>query len=290
MKIAGIKYYIKKKFPKWVANKLYKQHFGRDIDWNHPTEFNEKLRWLQFNTDTSKWTVLADKYKVREYIESQGYGNLLVKLYGVWDKTEDIDFQTLPDSFVIKTNHGSGSVYIVKDKNKANLESIRENLKKDLADDFGTISAEPHYHLIPRVIIAEELLESGENESSSLVDYKFYCTYGEPQFCGVMFNRNIKSHTYNVRLYDNGWNDISHLLDENVNRGSHGISKPQNFEAMKEFCRKVCKEFPFVRMDFYECGGKLYFGEFTFTPAACTGGSLGKEACKILAEKIKIPS
>ncbi|MBD5195135.1 MAG: hypothetical protein HDS84_00050 [Bacteroidales bacterium] len=288
MKLDKLKYNIKKLFPKFEANRLYNRYFGRNINWKNPTEFNEKIRWMQFKTDTSKWTLLADKYKVRKYIEDQGYGELLVKLYGVWDNAEDIDFDKLPESFVIKTNHGCGSVYIVKDKSKVNYEEIRQKLAKDLKEEFGIITAEPHYRKIKRKIIAEELLHQDNSQSSSLIDYKFYCVHGEPQFCGVMFNRDIATHRYNVRLYDNDWNDISGLLGKDVNKGDKGISKPVNFDKMKEFCRNVCKEFPFVRMDFYECDGKLYFGEFTFTPAACTGGSLSKDACDILSKKMKI--
>lgn len=280
--------FVFKHFPKWQANRLYKKQFYRYIDWRNPTEFNEKLRWLQFNTDTSKWSQLADKYRVREYIKNSGYGDLLVKLYGVWDDAEKIDFNLLPKKFVIKTNNGCGSVFIVRDKTKINLEEIRSNLKKELSNKYGIVSAEPHYLKIKPVIIAEELLEQENHISSSLVDYKLYCVYGEPQFCGVMFNRDIKKHKYNVRLYDNDWNDISNQLAPEVDRGSSSISEPHNYDLMKKFCHEVCKEFPFVRMDFYECNGNLYFGEFTFTPAACTGGSLGSEACNWLSRKIDI--
>lgn len=287
--IRKIRFYIKKYYPKNYANFLYKRQFGRGINWKNPTEFNEKLRWLQFNTDTSIWTLLADKYRVRQFIKDKGYDEILVKLYGVWHDPREIDFDSLPNRFVLKTNHGSGSVYIIKDKATINKEVLLNKLSSDIKLEYGVLAAEPHYLHISPVVMAEELLEQDGKESNSLIDYKFYCVNGQPVFCGVMYNRDIISHNYSVRLYDNDWNDISHLLDQKVNRGKHGISKPINFDAMKEFCRNVCKDFPFVRMDFYECNGRLYFGEFTFTPAACTGGSLGKEACKILADKIQIP-
>ena len=282
---------LRRFFPKWHANRLYKAQFGREIDWINPIEFNEKLRWLQFNTDTTKWTLLADKYRVREYLEKKGYGDMLVKLYGVWDKAEDIDFSILPNKFVIKTNHGCGEVYVVKDKRKEDLEKIRSILKKDLSKPFGEETAEPHYLKIKPVVFAEELLEQDGDFSSSLVDYKFYCIKGNPEFCGVMYNRDVTHHKYDVSLYDNNWNEINQFLGEfpHTTIKKTSIPRPQTFDTMKRFCQDICKEFPFIRMDFYECQGKLYFGEFTFTPAACTGAPLSPEACNILAEKIELP-
>lgn len=299
MKTGGSIYSIKKKFgyifkkffPKWQASRLYQFGFGRKINWKNPKEFNEKIRWLQFNTDISKWSLLADKYKVREYLEKKGYGNLLVKLYGVWEKAEDIDFSKLPDCFVIKTNHGCGSVYIVNDKHSIDLEQIRQKLKKDLSEKFGIETAETHYRNIKPVVIAEELLHQDGDFSSSLIDYKLYCTHGKNQFCAVMYNRTMSNHAYDINLYDNNWEDISGLIGSypNVNSGKGMIPRPHNFDLMKRFCKDVCSEFPFVRMDFYECYGNLYFGEFTFTPGACFGRPLGEKACKILSDNMNLP-
>ena len=280
---------IKRSFPRWTANRLYRIQFSRSINWNSPTEFNEKLRWLQFNTDTSKWTLFADKYKVREYLTDNGYEDMLVKLYGVWEKAEDIDFTILPNSFVLKTNHGSGDVFIIKDKQTENLDNLRKELNKALQEPFGIKTAEPHYLKIKPIILAEELLTQDGDFSSSLADYKFYCIYGEPIFCGVMYNRDVANHTYDVNLYDSEWKNVNELLRMHTVQNAPTLSQPKNFEKMKAFCHDVCAEFPFVRMDFYECNGKLYFGEFTFTPAACTGGTLGTEACNILANKLQIP-
>lgn len=282
---------IKRIFPRWTASRLYKYYFGRKINWQNPTEFNEKIRWIQFNTDTSRWTLLADKFLVRKYLEDKGYGNMLVKLYGVWENAEEIDFDQLPESFVLKTNHGSGGVYVVKDKSKVNLNQIKKDLNHSLSETFGVQTAEPHYFPIKPLIIAEEVLTQDGNVSKDLIDYKFFCINGNPQFCAVMYNRDIDHHTYDVRLYDIDWNDISHLLGKykHTKVGSMDIPVPKTFEQMKKFCLDVCKDFPFVRMDFYETNGKLYFGEFTFTPAACTGAPLGIIPCNILSEKLILP-
>ena len=128
--------YAKYNPQKW-AGKLYKNSFGRSIDWKNPKEFNEKIRWMQFNTDTSEWSLLADKYGVRKYLKTKGYEGILVKLYGKWDKADDIDFNSLPNSFILKTNHGYGEIIIVKDKSKANLLEIRKKMDYYLNTPFG---------------------------------------------------------------------------------------------------------------------------------------------------------
>lgn len=284
--IRRVPLFIRKKFPKWYADKLYLIHFGRHINWKNPTEMNEKIRWMQFNTDTSKWSWLADKYKVREFIKEKGYQDILVPLYGVWERPEDIDFSNLPKKFVLKSNHGCGSVYLINDKNNINIEEIKNQLKKDLHQTYGIKTVELHYSNIKPLITAEALLEGKETFSSSLVDYKFYCVNGIPLYCGIMFNRNSIDHSYNVQLYDMNWENCSEFLNEQVKKTSVQIPKPKNFDRMIEFCIDVCKEFPFVRMDFYEVEGKLFFGEFTFTPAALKGGSLSKFVCEEIGSKI----
>ena len=269
-------YNYAKNNPKKWAEKLYKKNFGRPIDWKNPTEFNEKIRWMQFNTDTSEWSLLADKYRVREYISSKGYGHILIKLYGKWDKAEDIDFTSLPNSFILKTNHGSGEIIVVKDKSKANLEKIRIKMQNYLNTPFGIWSSEPHYLKIKPCIIAEELLIQDGNLSSSLIDYKFYCFHGIPDVCGVFYDRSLDTHENGMTPYDMEWNKHEEWRREDILKPCKDIPKPLTFELMKQVCKDLASQFPFVRMDFYEVNGNLYFGEFTFTPAALTGGTVNR--------------
>ena len=278
-----------KLFPKHRASKLYRLYFHRPLNWIHPTDLNEKIRWIQFNTDTRKWSLLADKLRVRDYLKRNGYEKNLVKLYGYWEKAEDIDFSRLPEKFVLKTNHGYGNVYVIKDKNKENLEVIRGQLGKAIKQPFGYFTAEPHYTKIKPYILAEELLEQDGGISSSLIDYKFYCIDGVPQYCLVVYNREYNSLNHHVKLYDMMWQDCSHLLKKYIPRSDLQFPKPKTLTEMIAFCNAMCSDFPFVRMDFYEVSGKMYFGEFTFTPAACTGGSLGEELCLQLGKLIKLP-
>lgn len=264
---------------KW-ANKLYKSKFGHDINWVNPKELNEKIRWMQFNTDTTQWTELADKYAVREYVKYKGYEEILVKLYGKWNRAIDIDFACLPNSFVLKTNHGSGEIIIVKDKIQTNLEDVRHRMQHYLETPFGIMTAELHYLKIKPCIIAEELLIQDGGISSSLIDYKFYCFRGKPVACGVFYDRNVELHKNGVTLYDMEWNEHKEWRRKDLAKVYKEIPCPKTFQQMKLACKDLASQFPFVRMDFYEVDGRLYLSEFTFTPAALGGGSFDIEILK----------
>lgn len=157
--------YIKHRNVRWaehhpmlLANYYYKNVMGHDINWSNPIDLNEKINWLKFKTDTSIWTTLADKYLVRNYIEEKGLGHLLPKLYGVWNNADDIDFEKLPNQFVLKTNHGCGTVILVKDKSTIDYASVRKQMNHWLTIRFGLETVEPHYLAIKPLITAEELL------------------------------------------------------------------------------------------------------------------------------------
>ena len=276
--------------PKEYADRIYKKKFGRHINWDNPTEFNEKIRWMQFYTDTEIWSQLADKYRVRKYLEKRGYGDILVKLYGVWNNSEEIDFDSLPNSFVLKTNHGSGEVIVVKDKRSVDVSLIREKMDYFLHTPFGFQTAEPHYLHIKPVILAEEMIENDSSWSTSLVDYKFYCFNGEPFCCTVFFNRDIEKHQRFAEIYDMGWNRHDEWLRDTYRPDvAIDVPRPQCLVQLLETCRKLAADFPFVRMDFYVKGEKFYFGEFTFTPAACSVSAFNNEACSnVLGPLLKI--
>lgn len=277
-----------KRHPMWLANRLYKKNFGRPINWMHPTEMNEKIRWMQFNTDTSKWTELADKYRVRDYVSQKGYGDILVPLLGVWDNADDIDFSKLPNSFVLKTNHGCGDVFVVRDKSKIELDNLRHKIQCFLDKPFGFETAELHYLHIKPCIIAEEMLPNDSGFSSSIVDYKLYCISGKPYCCAVFYDRDPVTHHTNSTFYDMQWKRHDEWRSGCIQTPSKNIPRPKTFDRMIQACHDLTIEFPFVRLDFYEASGKLYFGEFTFTPAALTGGSLSRKLCVMIGEKIEL--
>ena len=258
--------------PANYAKYAYKKITGRKLNLKDPKDFNEKIQWLKVYADTSQWTKLADKYKVREYIEECGLKDILVKLYGVWERAEDIDFSKLPDKFVLKTNHGHAKIILVKDKSKLDIEDTVQKLNKWMKERYGLVSFEPHNWNIPRRIIAEEYLEdeSTKNISLSLIDYKFQCIHGEPENVTVMYNRGAD---FKACAFDMNWNSLRDraagrlLEDYPVSE----INKPKLLDEMIKVCRILSRPFVEVRVDLYEVDGKVYFGELTFTP----GGDMG---------------
>ena len=188
--------------PKTLAQHLYKKRLGKRIDWDNPKDLNEKIQWLKFYSDTSEWTRLADKYEVREYVKEKGFGENLVKLYGKWDKAENIDWVSLPDKFVMKVNNGSGDVVVCSDKKKLDINEVSKYFNKMLKRKYGFSTAEPHYLDIPPCIIAEEMLDVSKQPivSSSLIDYKIWCFEGKPECVWACYNR--KKGSVEVATYD----------------------------------------------------------------------------------------
>lgn len=251
--------------PQKLADIIYYQKFGQHINWNNPLDINEKINWLKFNTDTSIWTRLSDKILVREYVKEKGLSEILVPLYGVWDTAEDIDWESLPNSFVLKSNHGCETVLLVNDKTKIDFSNVKSLTSKWLKFVFGITTAEPHYiHIKPR-LMAEEYLKDETGLSSSIVDYKFFCLGGQPYAIMVGINRTIGIGA-SFAFYDTNWNLIPDMID-----GSHKYDKlpqipcPKNLNKMLEVAKILSHDFPQVRVDLYECGNKIYFGELTFT-------------------------
>lgn len=284
-------YHYIKSHPQYQAGRIYEDYLGRKLNWDNPQEYSEKGRWLQFNSDTSLWSELADKYAVRKYIAEKGYGEYLPKLYGVWDDANDIDFSKLPISFVLKTNHGSGEVCIVKDKSLIDEAEVRKAMNKYLHTPYGYETAEPHYLKIKPRIVAEELLENTCKESRSIVDYKIFCFLGEPFLVDVCYNRDKKAHRLDENWYDTNWN-----VKEGYSSGDYVplvLPRPKSLEKMYEICRVLTKDFPLVRLDFYDVNGKAYVGEMTFTPSGFNGDSL-TDAARMEVGKFldltKIPS
>jgi len=280
-----------KKYLKYRASLAFRHRFNRDIDWKNPKDLNEKIQWLKFHSDISLWTDLADKYKVREYVKECGLEHLLVKLYGVWENPEDIDFDKLPESFVLKTNNSCGTNLIVKEKKNLDTDQAIGQLKKWILESRRIITLEPHYFKIKPLIIAEEFL-STENQdigSNSLIDYKVWCINGEPQFVVAFYDRNTSP--YSVELFDIDWTPHPEyrIFTEKAKLGTKQLSKPEVLNEMVLACRKLSMGFPQVRIDFYIVNQKLYFGEMTFTSQGGSNYLYTQAFLNMLGEKIKLP-
>lgn len=278
-------------FPKKVIDYRFYDAYGRFINWNSPKSLDEKINWLKIYSDTSLWPNLADKYEVRKYVSERGFSDSLVKLYGKWDKVEDIDWNSLPNHFIIKTNNGSGDVIKCYNKNTFDYQKNIKTLKKLLHLKFGYDMGEQQYAKIRPCIIAEELLDSNNQafKSDSLIDYKFLSFNGKPTYIWVCFNRT--HHSTDVAVYDLDW----HFHPEFSVSTSHyklctkPLPRPKALEEMLHMASVLSKGFPFVRVDLYEVGGKAYFGEMTFTPAAGFNTFFSNNFQMILGKKIILP-
>ena len=250
--------------PRKLASIRYKNRTGRDLDWNNPQDLDEKVNWLKFNTDTSEWTRLSDKYLVRDYLIERGHEDLLVKLYGVWSDADEIDFDQLPDRFVLKTNHGSGLVMIVKDKRQLDIPQTRKTLNKWLKVPYGIESVEMQYLPIKPRLIAEELLEDDNPDSFSLVDYKVFCLDGKAYCFMICANRVMGVHM-EATFYDLDWHIIPNVLTSEHKNDHVAVRKPQCLPELIKAAEDLANGHPEVRVDFYIVGNKIYFGEMTFT-------------------------
>ena len=255
--------------PFFYAKREFRRHFGRDMDLQNPTNLVEKFYWIEKNEDLSLMTICADKYCVREYVSNKGCSSTLVKLYKKWDSPDEISFDDLPNSFILKINNGSGDVTIVRDKSKANIDEIKKHFQ-ELFDSpyglYGEKNAQFHYTKIKPCIVAEELLSNNAVFSSSLVDYKIWCFNGKPESIFVAYNRTTDSIC--MDLFDAQWNNIPEHLNPSHHYQYHPeniIPKPKSLDDMLKFASLLSKGIPEVRVDLYDVNGKVYFGEMTFT-------------------------
>lgn len=253
--------------PDFIMLRLqYRIKMGFLPDFKHPKRFTEKLQLYKMRYRNPLMHQCVDKYEVRKYVESKGLTHTLNELYGVYDKPEDINFSTLPHSFVIKTTDGGGglNVIVVKDKNTADYNDILAKLNLWNHRKKGSVNVGREWAYdgdYPSRIIIEKYLEDrvgGDN----LIDYKFFCFNGEPKFLYVVTDRKPGEYAF-LGVYDIHFNKLQvYRCDER--RAEYAIAKPKNYEEMVEVARKLSADFPHVRVDLYNIDGKIYFGELTF--------------------------
>lgn len=266
---------------------LHAAELGRLPDLKNPKDFNEKIIWMEFNVDTSMWSQLADKYNVRNYVAEKGLRNILIPDIGVYVNPEDIDFESLPQSFVIKSTNGCGQIIIVNDKDKLNISETIDEIKNWKRKKFGYSSGEKHYLSIPFRIMIESLLPL-KNQNLP-IDYKFYCFNGEVKYCLVVSERIIKGGTYLLNLFSlPEWEEINDAIYPEYKGNGKTILKPLILDEMIKTASVLSRGFPFVRVDLYEVNGKIYFGEMTFTPAGGRKPYMPKEFLLKLGELIQI--
>ena len=255
---------ITKISPKLATKILFVIRTGKKPNLKNPKTFNEKTTVLKLDyfNKNQKFANLADKYEVRKYIENKGLSNILNELYAVYDNANEIDFDKLPNQFVIKCTHGCGFNIICRDKSKLDINKTKEQLNRWMKQKYGYETQELHYTKIkPRIIIEKYL---GDQTNKMLIDYKIYCFNGVPKCILVCSEREKK---LKLSYYDLKWNRIDY---EDKNWSSkENIKKPKNLDKMIEYAAILSKDIKYVRVDFYDFDGVIIFGELTFTPACC---------------------
>ena len=249
---------------KWMLPLQYKIKLGRWPNLKHPKRWTEKLQSYKMYYRNPVLHTCVDKYEVRNYIKQKGLSDLLVKLYGVWGNANDIDFDSLPPSFILKTTDGGGgeTVLLVKDKSREDLELIRKKLNSWLGRKNIDAGREWAYTGIKKSqIIAEELLINKKNPEAGIEDFKFLCFNGEPKYIIVDKDRYIdhKRNFYSIK-----W-ERKHVTTDH-DQFEEIYPKPDNLEEMLTVAHELSKDFPFVRVDLYNVDGKIFFGELTFYP------------------------
>ena len=247
---------------KLVIKSRFRSEFGRKLNLQKPQTFNEKLQWLKLYNRNPEYIKFVDKFEVKQYVAEMIGESHVIPTYGVWNRIEDIDFDKLPDSFVLKTTHDSHSIVLCKDKSKFDQNAADKVLRRSLRNNYFYGGREWPYKYVKPRILAEQYMD---NEGMELIDYKIHCFNGRARFVLTCMNR-FSSSGLEEAFYDIEWNRIPVHRPEQV-RGSQ-TSKPQSWDNMISMAEKISQNIPFVRVDFYEVRGVPYFGEMTFFPAS----------------------
>lgn len=238
---------------------LWNERMNYSLNIDNPKSYNEKLQWLKLYNRKDLYTKLVDKYEVKKYVSDIIGEQYVIKTLGVWDKFEDIEFDKLPNQFVLKCTHDSGGLVICKDKSKLDLEAARKKINKSLKTDFYLLAREWPYKNVPRRIIAEEYME--DHKTKELRDYKFFCFDGLVKWLFIATDRQNREEPY-FDFFDMEFNHLP--MKHGHPNAPESPQKPVCFEEMKVLASKLSKGFPHVRVDFYEVDGHVYFGELTF--------------------------
>ena len=254
-------------FFQWLPDKIYLKYrfrlaMAQKLNLNNPLTYNEKLQWLKLYNRRPEYTMMVDKIKVKEYVASVIGSEYIIPTLGTWENPNDIDFNKLPNRFVLKCNHNSGlGMFICKDKNKIDVENIKKKLRKGLKENYFKRNREWPYKNVPRRILAEQYVDP-EPGKDDLPDYKFFCFNGKVKALFIATNRTKGEHAVRFDFYDEHFN---HLPFTNGHPNADILpGKPVSFEKMKQLAEKLSKNIPHVRIDLYDVNGKILFGEMTF--------------------------
>ena len=266
---------------------LFRHKMGYCLNLRNPQTFSEKLQWLKLYNHNPEYTKMVDKLAVKDYVSKIIGEEYIIPTLGVWDKPEDIDYDKMPNKFVLKTTHGGGNsgVIICRDKASFNRVQAIDKLNKSLSSDIYKIFREWPYKHVPKRIIAEKYIDP-EPYSKDLLDYKFFCFNGEPKYCQVISGRGTQMC---IDFFDNNWNHQPFHEPKNFLYATVELEKPENYDKMWQLASMLSKDKPFSRIDFYDVNGKIYFGEITFFPTSGMGGFNPNEWDRVFGDLIILP-
>ena len=264
----------------------YRLRVGRPLNTKNPTTLNEKLQWLKFNYRFPLQSIVSDKLLVRDYVAEKIGAEYLIPLLGTWENYDDVDFDKLPEKFVLKCNHDSGGLVVCTDKSKLDHKEARNRVEKSLKSNFFYIGREYQYRNIkPRIICEQFISDNGKVP----MDYKIYCFNGKPDVILVCKDRfSDNTHRASYLYFDQEWRF------QPLNKGDETLTevdvpKPKNLDRMIEIAKDLSKDFLFARIDLYNIDRQIYFGEITLSPNSGFDPDIKYETDLMFGERLKIP-
>lgn len=275
--------------PKLATEVAYFVKFKKKLNLKNPYNFNEKIQWLKLNYQTRFILLAADKVRVEDILREKKLEGIMIPRIGVYESVNQIPWEALPEKFVIKTNNASGTNIIVKNKEQSDIKKIKKQLQKWLKTNYSNYALEPQYQYMKPLILIEHLIESEE----PLKDYRIFCFNGKPEFLYVSIDGEIDCDGFSNKIARKGYFDLEFNKLNFLKKETHefdNITMPPNFNNMLEMSEKLSEGIPFVRVDFYNIDGVIYFGELTFTPSSGFTNYYKEEVLNELGCKIKLPT
>ncbi len=252
---------------------VYRTDAGYWMDFDNPRTFQEKLQWLKVNDKNDRYSQMVDKVGAKDYVANLVGEEYIIPTLAVYNSVEEIDFESLPNQFVLKTTHDSQSAIICVDKSNFDKINALKRFKKKLKTQYYWLSREYPYRDVKPRILAEKYM--GELGAKDMVDYKFFCFNGQPKYCQVIKDRSTQE---TIDFFDENWQHQEFYgLTPGIKQSLVSIPKPKNYDKMLEIAQVLSQDIPFVRVDLYNVNGKIYFGEMTFFPNGGFGTFTPKE-------------
>ncbi|MBQ3786537.1 MAG: glycosyl transferase [Lachnospiraceae bacterium] len=243
----------------------YRMRTGKKLNLENPKTFNEKMQWLKLNDRREIYTTFADKYEAKKYVGNLIGEKYINPVYGIWNSFDEIDFDSLPDKFVLKVTHDSGGVVICRDKASFDMKKARKKITRRLKMNYYWVGREWQYKNVKPRVFAEKYMEDFDG-GNDLTDYKIHCYNGHPRVVQVIYDRFAPDGMKNDH-YTLDWEKLD-LVRGHYSKSDHKLERPEEMDEMLQIADKLCADYPYIRVDLYLAKHKIYFGELTLFPAS----------------------